>query len=96
VERVLEEIGSEEMLLFATDYPHWHFDGTEALPDGLPNCLAQKILVDNPMSTYSRLDPSPNPLPQGEGAYHTTPPPLGLGGGGRGEGSADEEREPLR
>jgi len=55
VARVLEEIGSEEMLLFATDYPHWHFDGTEALPDGLPAGLARKILVDNPMSTYPRL-----------------------------------------
>ena len=68
VQRVLEEIGSDEMLLFATDYPHWHFDGAEALPDGLPAGLARKILVDNPMSTYPRLDPSPNPLPQGEGA----------------------------
>ena len=28
VERLLEHIGSDQMLLFATDYPHWHFDGT--------------------------------------------------------------------
>jgi predicted TIM-barrel fold metal-dependent hydrolase len=55
VERVIEEIGSDEMLLFSTDYPHWHFDGKEAVPDGLPGALARKILIDNPMSTYTRL-----------------------------------------
>ncbi len=55
VERLCEEIGSDEMLLFSTDYPHWHFDGTDALPDGLPADLLQKILVDNPLRTYSRL-----------------------------------------
>ena len=57
--RVLEEIGSDEMLLFATDYPHWHFDGQDALPDGLPPDLARKILVENPMSTYPRLSETP-------------------------------------
>ena len=29
-----EHIGSDRMLLFSTDYPHWHFDGDEVLPDG--------------------------------------------------------------
>ena len=45
------------MLLFSTDYPHWHFDDKDALPDGLPDRLLQKILVDNPLKTYSRLSP---------------------------------------
>lgn len=52
---LLEQIGSDEMLLFATDYPHWHYDGTEALPAGLPPGLARKILVDNALATYPRL-----------------------------------------
>ncbi len=55
VERVIEEIGSDELLLFSTDYPHWHFDGADAVPDALSEALVRKILVENPMSTYSRL-----------------------------------------
>jgi predicted TIM-barrel fold metal-dependent hydrolase len=43
------------MLLFATDYPHWHFDGLDALPDGLSPDLTRKILVDNALNTYPRL-----------------------------------------
>ncbi len=57
VERIIEEIGSDEMLLFSTDYPHWHFDGLDAVPDGLPAPLARKMLVDNPLATYPRLSP---------------------------------------
>lgn len=53
--RIIEEIDCEDMLLFSTDYPHWHFDGTDAIPDGLPEGLVRKILVDNPLKTYSRL-----------------------------------------
>ena len=53
--RIIEEIDCEDMLLFSTDYPHWHFDGDNALPDGLPDALIRKILVDNPLKTYSRL-----------------------------------------
>ena len=55
LERIIEEIGSDEILLFSTDFPHWHFDGEEALPDGIPAHLAQKIAVDNPLKTYPRL-----------------------------------------
>ena len=52
---IIEEIGCDEMLLFSTDYPHWHFDDSDALPDGLPESLVRKILVDNPLETYPRL-----------------------------------------
>jgi len=55
VRTVLNEIGGDNMLLFATDYPHWHFDGADALPEGLPPELIRKILVDNPLETYPRL-----------------------------------------
>jgi predicted TIM-barrel fold metal-dependent hydrolase len=53
--KIIEEIDCEDMLLFSTDYPHWHFDGNDALPDGLPEHLMKKILVDNAMKTYPRL-----------------------------------------
>jgi hypothetical protein len=43
------------MLLFSTDFPHWHFEGLNALPDGLSPALAKKILLENPLETYSRL-----------------------------------------
>jgi predicted TIM-barrel fold metal-dependent hydrolase len=55
VMRVIEHIGSDEILLFSTDYPHWQFEGAAAIPDGLDPALARKIMVENPRRTYSRL-----------------------------------------
>ncbi|MSO75289.1 MAG: amidohydrolase [Alphaproteobacteria bacterium] len=55
LERLMEHMGSDAMLLFSTDYPHWHFEGTQALPEGLPGALIHKIMVDNPRATYARL-----------------------------------------
>jgi predicted TIM-barrel fold metal-dependent hydrolase len=55
LERVVEQIGSDSVLLFSTDYPHWHFDGTDALPKPMTGALAKKILVDNPLETFARL-----------------------------------------
>jgi predicted TIM-barrel fold metal-dependent hydrolase len=55
LDRLIDHIGSDEMLLFATDYPHWQFDGMAALPSGLSPALRQKIMVDNPLRTYPRL-----------------------------------------
>jgi hypothetical protein len=43
------------MLLFATDFPHWHFDETDALPPGLSPDRVRKLAVDNPLATYPRL-----------------------------------------
>jgi len=56
VMRVMEHIGSDEMLLFSTDYPHWQFDGLAAIPEGLDPGLAQKIMAENPRRTYARLN----------------------------------------
>ena len=53
--RVLDQIGSDDMLLFSTDYPHHHFEGTDALPAGFPAHLLQRLCVDNPLATYPRL-----------------------------------------
>jgi predicted TIM-barrel fold metal-dependent hydrolase len=53
--RVLAHVGSDRMLLFSTDYPHWHFDGEDVLPEGLADDLVRKLLIDNPLETYPRL-----------------------------------------
>jgi predicted TIM-barrel fold metal-dependent hydrolase len=55
LQRVVEHLDSDELLLFSTDYPHWQFEGNDALPDALDPALARKIMVDNPLSTYVRL-----------------------------------------
>jgi predicted TIM-barrel fold metal-dependent hydrolase len=59
---LLEQLGSDDMLLFATDYPHWHYDGDAALPSGLPAALIRKIFVDNPLATYPRLAMAATPM----------------------------------
>jgi predicted TIM-barrel fold metal-dependent hydrolase len=56
--RTLEHIGSDRMLLFSTDYPHWHFDGDDVLPDGLSDDTIRRIMIDNPLETYPRLQES--------------------------------------
>jgi predicted TIM-barrel fold metal-dependent hydrolase len=49
----IQQFDSEDMLLFSTDYPHWHFDKREkALPSGLPANLEKKILTENARSVY--------------------------------------------
>jgi predicted TIM-barrel fold metal-dependent hydrolase len=53
--RLIDHLQSDDLLLFSTDYPHWQFDGTDAIPDGLPDALVRKIMVDNPLATYPRL-----------------------------------------
>ena len=53
--RIMDHMQSDELLLFSTDYPHWQFDGVEAVPPGLSPALQRKIMVDNPRATYARL-----------------------------------------
>lgn len=55
VERILEHMDADDMLLFSTDFPHWHFDGKDAMPAGVPDALIRKMCVDNPLATYPRL-----------------------------------------
>ena len=57
--RVLDQLESDDMLLFSTDFPHWQFDGDAMLPPGIPAALARKILIDNPFATYPRLGSCP-------------------------------------
>jgi uncharacterized protein len=53
---LLEMIGGDHMLLFATDYPHWDFDAPDqAFPIRLPAVLERKIYSENARAVY-RLD----------------------------------------
>jgi hypothetical protein len=56
VRRMLDHIDGDHMLLFSTDYPHWHFDGGNAMPPHFPQSLHRKVMVDNPLETYGRLE----------------------------------------
>ena len=53
--RIIDMIDSDRMLLFASDYPHWQFEGSQVLPSGLSPELERRIRVDNPLETYPRL-----------------------------------------
>jgi predicted TIM-barrel fold metal-dependent hydrolase len=51
--QVVEELGSDDLLMFSTDYPHWHFNSPdEAVIPGLPEALRRKILSENARALY--------------------------------------------
>jgi uncharacterized protein len=51
--QLIDMMGSDRMLVFSTDYPHFDFDSPlRSLPPGLPPDLKQKILFDNAAETY--------------------------------------------
>jgi len=54
VREMIEQIGTG-MMLFSTDYPHWHFDGGECAPRGFDTELMNRLRTENPLDTYSRL-----------------------------------------
>ena len=53
--RTIDHIGTDEVLLFSTDYPHWHFEGEDAIPDGLSPETVSKLAFENALATYPRL-----------------------------------------
>ena len=53
--RLMDHLGSDELLLFSTDYPHAQFDGNDAIPAAFGPALVDKITSANPLATYSRL-----------------------------------------
>ena len=51
--QLIEMIGREEFLFFATDYPHWDFDAPDrSLPPSLPSRLRKRIMVENAVRFY--------------------------------------------
>ena len=52
---IIDQIGSDRMFLFASDYPHWQFDGDDAIPPHLPDSIVSRMCADNPLETFPRL-----------------------------------------
>ena len=50
--QIIDQIGSDEFLVFATDHPHAHDSGVEALVEQLPEQLQAKIRWENAESFY--------------------------------------------
>jgi predicted TIM-barrel fold metal-dependent hydrolase len=51
--QIVDQLGSDDLLMFSTDYPHWHFDAPEeALPGHLPDRLAKKLMTENARAFY--------------------------------------------
>lgn len=57
--RVIDALRSDEVLLLATDYPHWQFDDDEVVPPGVDGDALVKMARDNPLKTYPRLEEAP-------------------------------------
>lgn len=50
---IVDMMGSDEMIMYASDYPHWDFDPPErTLPHGTPDSVRQKIMFDNAKNFY--------------------------------------------
>jgi predicted TIM-barrel fold metal-dependent hydrolase len=51
--RLVDRLGSEEMLLYSSDYPHWHDDTPEPRLPEIPTAgLAAKIMYENARALY--------------------------------------------
>jgi predicted TIM-barrel fold metal-dependent hydrolase len=55
LDALLQQFPAENMLLYASDFPHFHFEGGKVLPGGISHDLATRIAVRNPIETYPRL-----------------------------------------
>ncbi len=44
--RLMDQLQSDQMLLFATDFPHWQYDGDPMLPAGIdPRCARKSSSI---------------------------------------------------
>jgi predicted TIM-barrel fold metal-dependent hydrolase len=61
--KIVRMLGSDEMLLFSTDYPHWQFDGSDPFPVGADEAQRDRLTRLNPLATYKRLAGGANERP---------------------------------
>jgi uncharacterized protein len=54
IDRIIDMIGGDQMILFSTDYPHWDFDAPErCFPRGMPGERKRRILGENALAFYN-------------------------------------------
>jgi predicted TIM-barrel fold metal-dependent hydrolase len=53
--RVIDHLGSDQLILFSTDYPHHQFDGDDPFPAAFDPALRSIIAGVAPLATYPRL-----------------------------------------
>ena len=54
--QLIEQMGSEDLVCFSTDYPHWDYDSPfESLPPNLDEALLRKIFSENARALYPKL-----------------------------------------
>jgi predicted TIM-barrel fold metal-dependent hydrolase len=53
--RVIDHLGSDQLILFSTDYPHNQFDGDDPFPATFDPALRSIISSQAPLATYARL-----------------------------------------
>src|SRR5258705_69073 len=56
---IIDMIGSGKTFLFASEYPHWQFDGDDAVPPHLPAGIRSRMCADNSLANLSRLSLPP-------------------------------------
>jgi len=55
LKRLFDHLGSDQLLLFSTDWPHAQFSGTDVFPPGFDPAMQEAICAANPLATYPRL-----------------------------------------
>jgi predicted TIM-barrel fold metal-dependent hydrolase len=60
--QLIDMMGSEDLLMFSTDYPHWDFDAPQAaIPAAVGPALRRKILWENARDFYGLPEPAGQP-----------------------------------
>jgi predicted TIM-barrel fold metal-dependent hydrolase len=52
MERIIDWLGTEDILMFASDYPHRHDDDVAAFLDVLPQSMRPKVMAETARSWY--------------------------------------------
>jgi predicted TIM-barrel fold metal-dependent hydrolase len=61
--QIIDMLGSDELLVFSTDYPHWDYDNPTKVLAQLPAELRRKILWENARDFYRFPEPAMGPEP---------------------------------